>query len=95
MYLDVLTICCTQNVVLYYLDVLAICCSQNVVLYYLDILEIYTYYFSVACTVMKIIIMARAIIYLLVSIYSKQTQKLALKPISALSFEVRNTVAKV
>ena len=38
-------------------------------------------------------IMAKAMIYLLVSIYSKQTQKLALKSGSALSFEVRNIVA--
>ena len=43
--------------------------------------------------IINIIMMARAIRYLLVSIYSKQTQKLALKSIFALSFEVRNIVA--
>ena len=43
--------------------------------------------------IIKIIMMARAIRYLLVSIYSKQTQKLALKSILALSFKVRNIVA--
>ena len=35
-----------------------------------------------------------AIKYLFVSIYSKQTKKLALKSVVALSFEVKNIVAK-
>ena len=45
--------------------------------------------------IIKIIMMAKAIKYLLVSIYSKQPPppKLALKSILALSFEVRNIVA--
>ena len=44
---------------------------------------------------MNINIMAKAMIYLLVSIYSKQTQKLALKSCLALSFEVKNIIANL